>query len=77
MFTDLHLLSMVFTRYESQYDDYNIIMVKAIADRLAEALAELLHERVRREFWGYSKNEDLDANALHRIKYQVRQSKTE
>ena len=37
-----------------QHDDYSAIMLKALADRLAEAFAELLHERVRREFWGYA-----------------------
>lgn len=46
-------------------------MVKAIADRLAEAFAEYLHEKVRKEYWGYSKDESLEANDLHRIKYQV------
>src|SRR5690606_20446811 len=42
--------------FEKQHDDYNAIMVKALADRLAEAFAEMLHERVRRE-WGYAKGE--------------------
>lgn len=56
--------------YEACYDDYNIIMVKAIADRLAEAFAEYLHEKVRKEYWGYSHEECLDADDLHRIKYQ-------
>ncbi|XP_005100971.2 methionine synthase [Aplysia californica] len=56
--------------YEDQFDDYNSIMVKAIADRLAEAFAEYLHERVRREYWGYSNEEKLDAEDLHKIKYQ-------
>lgn len=44
-------------RFEAQHDDYNSIMVKALADRLAEAFAERLHERVRKEFWGYEANE--------------------
>ncbi|BFZ11644.1 hypothetical protein BsWGS_14683 [Bradybaena similaris] len=56
--------------FESQFDDYNSIMVKAIADRLAEAFAEYLHERVRKEYWGYARAETLDASDLHRIKYQ-------
>lgn len=43
--------------YEKDHDDYNSIMLKAIADRLAEAFAELMHERVRKEFWGYSEEE--------------------
>lgn len=56
-------------KFES-YDDYNKIMVKALADRLAEAFAEELHERVRTEFWGYSVDEQLTANDLHKIKYK-------
>lgn len=56
--------------YEEKYDDYGIIMVKALADRLAEAFAEELHERVRKEIWGYSREELLEANDLHKIKYQ-------
>src|SRR5262249_6646335 len=43
--------------FEARHDDYNAIMLKAIADRLAEAFAEYLHERVRREFWGYAAGE--------------------
>src|SRR4051812_33754609 len=50
--------------YEDRHDDYNSIMLKAIADRLAEAFTELLHKRVRREFWGYAKDETLDNMAL-------------
>jgi len=56
-------------QYELALDDYNIIMVKALADRLAEAFAEELHERVRKEFWGYSTDENLEAKQLHQIKY--------
>ncbi|KAL5008011.1 hypothetical protein ScPMuIL_013592 [Solemya velum] len=56
--------------YEKQFDDYSIIMVKALADRLAEAFAEELHERVRQELWGYSNSEDLDSQDLLKIKYQ-------
>ena len=41
-------------RFEAAHDDYSAIILKALADRLAEALAEYLHERVRREFWGYA-----------------------
>ena len=51
-------------------DDYNGIMVKAVADRLAEAFAEYLHERVRKEYWGYAKDEDLSNEELIREKYQ-------
>ena len=47
-------------RFEAAHDDYSSIMLKALADRLAEAFAERLHERVRREFWGYAAHEQLD-----------------
>ncbi len=56
--------------YEKQNDDYNAIMLKALADRLAEAFAELLHARVRREFWGYAADEALDNDALIAEKYR-------
>ncbi|MDZ7922539.1 MAG: methionine synthase [Marinagarivorans sp.] len=56
--------------YEAKGDDYNAIMVKALADRLAEAFAEHLHERVRKEFWGYAKDESLNNEALIKEKYQ-------
>jgi len=45
-------------KYDAEHDDYNSIMVKALADRLAEAFAELLHERTRGD-WGYGANESL------------------
>lgn len=51
-------------RFEADHDDYHAIMLKALADRLAEALAERMHERVRREFWGYAAEENLDNDAL-------------
>jgi 5-methyltetrahydrofolate--homocysteine methyltransferase len=51
-------------RFEAAHDDYSSIMLKALADRLAEAFAERLHERVRREFWGYAAAEHLDNQAL-------------
>ena len=50
--------------FEARHDDYSAIMLKALADRLAEALAEMLHERVRRELWGYSPEESLDNEQL-------------
>ncbi len=50
--------------YERDHDDYNAILLKALADRLAEALAERLHQRVRTEFWGYAADEVLDNEAL-------------
>ena len=56
--------------YEANHDDYNAIMVKALADRLAEAFAEHLHQRVRLEYWGYAKDEDLDNDALIKEKYR-------
>jgi len=56
--------------YEAQHDDYNAIMVKALADRLAEAFAEHLHERVRLEHWGYAADEQLDNEALIKEKYR-------
>ena len=57
-------------RFEDDNDVYNAIMVKALADRLAEAFAELLHRRVRTEFWGYAADEDLDADAIIREEYR-------
>ena len=57
-------------QYEDNNDDYNAIMVKALADRLAEAFAEHLHERIRREHWGYASNEALDNEALIKEKYR-------
>ena len=57
-------------RFEEENDDYNAIMVKALADRLAEAFAELMHRRVRREFWGYAVDEDLDAGDIIREEYR-------
>jgi 5-methyltetrahydrofolate--homocysteine methyltransferase len=56
--------------FEKQHDDYSIILLKALADRLAEAFAELLHLRVRREFWGYARDEALDNDALVAEKYR-------
>ena len=57
-------------KYEAAHDDYNAIMVKALADRLAEAAAEYLHSRVRTEWWGYAPDERLDSEALIREEYQ-------
>ncbi|HLF23920.1 MAG TPA: vitamin B12 dependent-methionine synthase activation domain-containing protein, partial [Burkholderiales bacterium] len=57
-------------KYEADHDDYKAIMVKALADRLAEAFAERLHERVRREFWGYAADEHLDNNNLIKEAYR-------
>ncbi len=51
-------------RFEAEHDDYRAIMLKVLADRLAEALAEMMHQRVRKEFWGYAADEQLDKEAL-------------
>ena len=56
--------------YEATHDDYNAIMLKALADRLAEAFAELMHCRVRREFWGYATDEDISVEDLIGEKYR-------
>ncbi|EGQ8068583.1 methionine synthase [Vibrio parahaemolyticus] len=56
--------------YKAQGDDYNAIMIQAVADRLAEAFAEYLHERVRKEIWGYAADENLSNDELIREKYQ-------
>jgi 5-methyltetrahydrofolate--homocysteine methyltransferase len=57
-------------RYKAQGDDYNAIMVQAVADRLAEAFAEYLHQQVRIKHWGYAANEKLSNDDLIREKYQ-------
>ena len=57
-------------KFAAEHDDYNSIMVKALADRLAEALAEYLHLKVRREYWGYAADETLDNEQLIRELYQ-------
>ena len=56
--------------FERDHDDYHAIMLKALADRLAEALAEWLHERVRKDYWGYAPDESLDNEALIAEGYQ-------
>ncbi|XP_029100887.1 methionine synthase isoform X4 [Monodon monoceros] len=56
--------------YEEECDDYSSIMVKALGDRLAEAFAEELHARVRRELWGYCGGEELDVADLRRLRYE-------
>ncbi|EGR0671046.1 TPA: methionine synthase [Vibrio vulnificus] len=57
-------------QFKAQGDDYNAIMIQAVADRLAEAFAEYLHERVRKEIWGYAADENLSNEELIREKYQ-------
>jgi 5-methyltetrahydrofolate--homocysteine methyltransferase len=56
--------------YEADHDDYSSIMIKALADRLAEAFAERLHERVRQEFWGYAPDEHLSGEELIKETYR-------
>ncbi|TMP30365.1 methionine synthase [Pseudoalteromonas rubra] len=56
--------------FEQQQDDYNKIMVKAVADRLAEAFAEYLHEQVRKQYWGFAEDEKLSNEELIRENYQ-------
>jgi len=57
-------------QYEKENDDYSSIMVKALSDRFAEAFAEHLHEKVRKEFWGYAKEEKLSSDELIKEKYR-------
>jgi 5-methyltetrahydrofolate--homocysteine methyltransferase len=57
-------------KYESDNDDYNAIMIKLLADRLAEAFAELIHLKVRKEFWGYSPDENLELEELIKDRFQ-------
>jgi 5-methyltetrahydrofolate--homocysteine methyltransferase len=56
--------------FEKNHDDYSAIMLKALADRLAEAFAELIHTKVRREIWGYASGENLSIEELIKEKYQ-------
>jgi 5-methyltetrahydrofolate--homocysteine methyltransferase len=56
--------------YEKDHDDYSAIMIKSLADRLAEAFAEHMHKKVRKEFWGYAADEQLGNNALIKEEYK-------
>ena len=56
-------------KYESEKDDYNAIMVKALGDRIAEGLAEMMHLEVRRNLWGYAKKENLTNEELIKENY--------
>jgi len=58
------------TAYKAEHDDYTAIMVKVLADRLAEACTEMLHRDVRRQYWGYASHEDLDNDDMIHEKYQ-------
>ena len=66
----IHGAAALAKKYEAEQDDYSAIMVKALADRLAEALAEHLHRRVRREFWGYQPDEQLSNEELIGERYR-------
>ena len=57
-------------KYQENHDDYSAILLKALADRLAEAFAELMHKKVREELWGYAPNEELINEELINEKYQ-------
>ena len=65
-----HGLESLVAEFDAQHDDYSAIMAKALADRLAEAFAERLHQRVRTEFWGYAQAESPDNTALIREQFQ-------
>ncbi len=65
-----HGIDQVVAGFESEYDDYGAIMAKALADRLAEAFAERLHELVRHEVWGYAPEEGLESQDLIRERYR-------
>ena len=63
-------IESLIAKYQEEHDDYKEIMVKALADRLAEAFAELMHEKVRKELWGYAPTENYTNEELIREKYQ-------
>ena len=65
-----HGLDALVRRFESDHDDYHAIMAKALADRLAEAFAEYMHRHVRRDLWGYARDEALDNEGLIREAYR-------
>lgn len=65
-----HHIEELATSYEKDGDDYNAIMVKALADRWAEALAEFLHLKVRKEYWGYASQEEFNTDELIAEKYK-------
>ena len=66
----IHGIEPHLQKFAADHDDYNKIMLQALADRLAEAFAEVLHKRVRTEFWGYVKDEQIPLNELVREEYQ-------
>ena len=66
----IHGIEPHLQQFIKEHDDYNKIMLQALADRLAEAFAEVLHKRVRKEFWGYAKDENIAVEDLVKEKYQ-------
>ncbi|WP_416439726.1 methionine synthase [Phnomibacter sp. MR] len=65
----IHGLEQWIKKFEAEHDDYNKIMLQALADRLAEAFAEYLHEKVRKEYWGYQQAEELSNEQLIKEEY--------
>ncbi|GJQ62154.1 MAG: methionine synthase [Melioribacteraceae bacterium] len=65
-----HGVEELVKKYQAEHDDYNAIMVKAVADRFAEAFAELMHQKVRKEIWGYAKDEIHSNEELIKEKYR-------
>jgi len=65
-----HKIEEKIAEFEAEHDDYQGIMLKVLADRLAEAFAEKMHERVRKEYWAYEPEEQLDNEALIKEKYR-------
>ncbi len=65
-----HGIEELLKYYNDKNDDYSALIVSAIGDRLVEAFTELLHERVRKEFWGYAKDENLTKEELLKVKYE-------
>lgn len=63
-------IESLIAEFEKDHDDYNSIMIKALADRLAEALTEMMHQKVRKEIWGYAQTETLNNDDLIKEKYQ-------
>jgi 5-methyltetrahydrofolate--homocysteine methyltransferase len=63
-------IEKIINEFEKDHDDYNSIMVKALADRLAEAFTELIHYKIRKEYWGFASDEKLSLNDLLLEKYQ-------
>ncbi len=63
-------LAKIVAECEAANDDYSAIMVKVLADRLAEAFAEKLHEEVRKDYWGYAPNENISIDEMFRVRYQ-------